>query len=287
MDKMKILAVDDNIVNLATIEQELKNFYEVIPVNSGSRAIRFLNKEKADLVLLDIQMALMDGIETLREMRNMENGATVPVIFLTSKKEKETVLAGVNLGIMDYIIKPFDSQDLRDRIEKALKKSGAVMVGEEELYRVILEIQKLIDDKDLKQATKKGEEVLNYRIGEEYSERVRMMVMKMRAEDWETAQRMLQRVIMMLERVVQVPEKQEKKRISVGDMQARLLYILNDLENFKIDEATEKVDDLLRFELPFDISLKCKSAKDCLAEYDDGGAEELIKAAIADIKQYM
>ena len=88
MDRMKILAVDDNIINLATIEQELKDKYEVITVNSGARAIRYINKEKPDLVLLDVQMALMDGIETLKEMRTMENGATIPVIMLTSKRTR-------------------------------------------------------------------------------------------------------------------------------------------------------------------------------------------------------
>ena len=56
MDKMTILAVDDNIINLATIEQELKDKYDVVTVNSGVRAIRYLNKEKPDLVLLDVQM---------------------------------------------------------------------------------------------------------------------------------------------------------------------------------------------------------------------------------------
>lgn len=91
-NKMRILAVDDNIINLATIEQELKNKYDVITVNSGVRAIRFLNKEKPDLILLDVQMALMDGIETLKEIRTLENGATIPVIMLTSKKDRETVI---------------------------------------------------------------------------------------------------------------------------------------------------------------------------------------------------
>ena len=79
-NKMRILAVDDNIINLATIEQELKDKYEVVTVNSGARAIRFLNKEKPDLILLDVQMALMDGIETLKEIRTMEGGALIPVI---------------------------------------------------------------------------------------------------------------------------------------------------------------------------------------------------------------
>jgi DNA-binding response OmpR family regulator len=122
--RMCILAVDDNIINLATIEQELKSKYEVITVNSGARAVRFLSREQPDLVLLDIQMAVMDGLETLRKIRNLKNGSSIPVIMLTSKKDKDTVIEGSKLGIMDYVIKPFDSQDLHNRIERALKRAG-------------------------------------------------------------------------------------------------------------------------------------------------------------------
>lgn len=122
--RMRILAVDDNIINLATIEQELKSKYEVITVNSGARAVRFLSREQPDLVLLDIQMAVMDGLETLRKIRNLKNGSSIPVIMLTSKKDKDTVIEGSKLGIMDYVIKPFDSQDLHNRIERALKRAG-------------------------------------------------------------------------------------------------------------------------------------------------------------------
>ena len=118
------MAVDDNIINLATIEQELKSKYEVITVNSGARAVRFLSREQPDLVLLDIQMAVMDGLETLRKIRNLKNGSSIPVIMLTSKKDKDTVIEGSKLGIMDYVIKPFDSQDLHNRIERALKRAG-------------------------------------------------------------------------------------------------------------------------------------------------------------------
>ena len=101
MEKLRILAVDDNMVNLASLEQELKDEYEVIPVSSGKRAIKFLYIEKVDLILLDVQMPIMDGIETLREIRTQENGITVPVILLTAKKDKETVIEGSKLGIMD------------------------------------------------------------------------------------------------------------------------------------------------------------------------------------------
>ncbi len=127
--KMRILAVDDNIINLATIEQELKGKYEVVTVNSGARAIRYLNKEKPDLILLDVEMALMDGIETLRKIRTLDNGATIPVIMLTARKNKETVIEGTKLGILDYVLKPFDSQDLHSRIDKALKKGGYTVPG--------------------------------------------------------------------------------------------------------------------------------------------------------------
>ena len=91
MEKMRILVVDDNTVNLATVEQELKEKYEVIPMLSGRRAVKYLYREKVDLILLDVQMPIMDGIETLKTIRTQENGVTVPVIFLTTKKDKLTV----------------------------------------------------------------------------------------------------------------------------------------------------------------------------------------------------
>ena len=100
MEKMRILVVDDNTVNLATVEQELKEKYEVIPMLSGRRAVKYLYREKVDLILLDVQMPIMDGIETLKTIRTQENGVTVPVIFLTTKKDKLTVVEGAKLGIM-------------------------------------------------------------------------------------------------------------------------------------------------------------------------------------------
>lgn len=120
--KMKILAVDDNSISLATIEQELKGKYEVIPVNSGERALKFLKRNRPDLILLDVQMALKDGVETLREIREMENGSDIPVIMLTSQRDKQTIVESSRLGINDYVLKPFNTHDLHERIERVLKK---------------------------------------------------------------------------------------------------------------------------------------------------------------------
>lgn len=122
MEKKRILAVDDNSISLAAIEQELKRDYEVIPVNSGSRALQYLKREKPDLILLDIQMAQKDGIETLREIRQMDKCEDIPVIMLTSKQDKAAVVETSKLGIYDYVLKPFKGEDLHQRINRALNK---------------------------------------------------------------------------------------------------------------------------------------------------------------------
>ena len=116
--KYRILAVDDNSISLATIEQALKEKYEVTPLNSGVRALQYLKKNKPDLILLDVRMASKDGVETLREIREMEDCQNIPVIMLTSQNDKHTVLESFMLGADNYILKPFNVEDLHERIEK-------------------------------------------------------------------------------------------------------------------------------------------------------------------------
>lgn len=285
-NRIRILAVDDNIINLATIEQELKNKYDVVTVNSGARAIRFLNKEKPDLILLDVQMALMDGIETLKEIRTMENGATIPVIMLTAKKDKETVIEGTKLGILDYVLKPFDSQDLHSRIERALKRVGALPVEDKELYENVKEVQTELHGGKIRNAILKIEEILSFKIDEEIFGRMQSAKARIRANDEETAKRLVNRVMKMLERTV-ATEESSKFPISAGEMNARLLYVLNDLENFKVREASQKLEDLMRYDIPDIVSDACIAAQERLEEFDDGAAEELIQQALAEMKNHL
>ena len=121
--KLKVLAVDDNSISLATIEQELIDTYEVIPLNSGLRALQYLRKERPDLILLDIRMELIDGIATLQEIRNMERCKNIPVIMLTSMRDKNMVVESAMLGVEDYVVKPFNKTDLHERVDRVLKKS--------------------------------------------------------------------------------------------------------------------------------------------------------------------
>lgn len=283
---MKILAVDDNIINLATIEQELKDKYEVITVNSGVRAIRYLNKEKPDLILLDVQMALMDGIETLKEIRTMENGSTIPVIMLTAKKDKETVIEGSKLGILDYVVKPFDTQDLHERIERALKKVGVLPVEDKELYDGVKQVQSEIQANNIRGSIQKIEEILSFKIDEEIFGRMQNAKARLRANDVETAERLVNRVLKILERTVGT-EEASKYPISAGEMNARLLYVLNDLENFKVKEASQKLEELMKFDIPPIVAESCIAAQERLDEFDDGAAEELVQQALSEMKNHL
>lgn len=117
-----ILAVDDTAVVLTRISETLRNEYEVVTINSGVRALKYLKEEKPDLILLDIQMSPIDGIETLQEIRNMKDREDIPVIMLTGVEDKDIVLESAKLGICDYILKPFYSDELLKRIRRAFEQ---------------------------------------------------------------------------------------------------------------------------------------------------------------------
>ena len=93
-NKKRILAVDDAAIILQRITNTLEEYYSVITVNSGVRALKFLEIEKPDLILLDIRMAPKDGFETLREIRSMEGRADIPVIMLTGVEDSSFVMEG-------------------------------------------------------------------------------------------------------------------------------------------------------------------------------------------------
>ena len=121
INRKRILAVDDAVIILRRITDALEEYYDVITVSSGSRALKYLGKEKPDLILLDIRMMPKDGFETLQEIRAMEDRADIPVIMLTGVEDKAMVMEGIKLGICDYILKPFAPDDLLERIRRVLE----------------------------------------------------------------------------------------------------------------------------------------------------------------------
>lgn len=122
ISKKRVLAVDDDVIILTRISSILRNDYELVTVNSGMRALRYLKLEQPDLILLDIRMAQQDGIETLREIRSMEECRDIPVIMLTGVENKDTVVESARLGIRDYLLKPFSSVELLKRIRRVFEE---------------------------------------------------------------------------------------------------------------------------------------------------------------------
>lgn len=114
MDTKKILVVDDNIINLKMAERALKGnaAYKVVLVPSGEHALKFLEKNTTDLVLLDILMPDMDGFEVLARLREKPEAADVPVVFLTADEEPATRERAEAAGVKDMVMKPFDKEKL-------------------------------------------------------------------------------------------------------------------------------------------------------------------------------
>lgn len=285
MEKMKILVVDDNTVNLALVEQELQDKYEVTPVISGRRAINFLYREKVDLILLDVQMPIMDGVETLKEIRRLENGVTVPVVFLTARKEKSAVIAGSKLGIMDYILKPFDGDDLTKRIETILKKLGKIPIEYGELVEHLKRIEEFIKECRFERASTELENILCYKLDKEIRERVSHIRSKVEETSYDSAISMLERVIKYI--TMQCSGnivEEERLPINEGEINVKLLYLLDDLENFKMKEVNTKLANLLKYDMPEYIYSTIQEAKQKIDEFDDGAAEQIIKNLLEEMR---
>ena len=120
-----ILVVDDDDMNLKMAEFILKKDMKenkVLLADSGMKAIDTLQREKVDLVLLDFQMPVMNGLKTLELIRKREVLKDVAVIFLTAASDRDTVIKAGMMGVVDYIKKPFMPNDLIDRVSQALMK---------------------------------------------------------------------------------------------------------------------------------------------------------------------
>ena len=118
--KKCILVVDDDSMNLARTQMILKKEYDVLTVESGIDALVSLKSTKVDMVLLDIDMPKMNGIETFECMKVF--APEIPVIFLTSSGQEEDVVSAIKLGAVNYLKKPYHPQELLKRIAQVFEK---------------------------------------------------------------------------------------------------------------------------------------------------------------------
>ena len=122
-----ILVADDEPTNRSLIQRRLeREGYRVLTAKNGREAIEKAQHESPDLVILDVMMPVIDGLEACRLIKDDAATRDIPVIFLSARDETEVIVNGLSLGANDYISKPFKSEELLARVEVAvrLKREG-------------------------------------------------------------------------------------------------------------------------------------------------------------------
>jgi len=121
VNDLNVLFVDDEVDFLETLLKRMKKRdINVIGVESGEKAIELLEREPVDVIVLDVRMPGMDGIQTLREIK--KSYPLVEVIMLTGHASLEVAIEGMELGAFDYLMKPVDIDELLYKIQDAYKK---------------------------------------------------------------------------------------------------------------------------------------------------------------------
>jgi signal transduction histidine kinase len=126
MAKDVILVVDDQPNNLKVIASVLGRDYSLSIANSGANALKILENNTPDLILLDIMMPEMDGFEVCRRIKANERIRHIPVIFLTAKNDIDDIVNGFSSGAVDYITKPFNSVEVKVRVQNHLNLKHAL-----------------------------------------------------------------------------------------------------------------------------------------------------------------
>ncbi len=121
-DKKKILVVDDepNILKLVSFILT-NNGYEAVEASSGPECLEKVRKEKPDMIVLDVMMPKMDGFEVAKKIKSNTATKDIPILMLSSKAQFEDKMKGIDSGAMDYVTKPFDKQELLEKVRECIE----------------------------------------------------------------------------------------------------------------------------------------------------------------------
>lgn len=123
MEEFRVLIVDDELDFLETIVKRLKRRkVDVTGINNGKAALDLLEKQHFDVVILDVRMPGMDGLDTLREMKRIR--PLMEVIMLTGHASVESGMEGMQLGAFDYVMKPAEIDDLLEKVRQAFERKS-------------------------------------------------------------------------------------------------------------------------------------------------------------------
>jgi two-component system alkaline phosphatase synthesis response regulator PhoP len=123
-ERKTILVVDDSSTVLIMEEMLLRSKYEVLKASGGAQALRIAAEQRPDLILLDIVMPTMDGLETCRLLRAIEATKSTPIIMVTTRGEQKTMQAAYASGANDYVTKPINHKELLTKVEQYLGASA-------------------------------------------------------------------------------------------------------------------------------------------------------------------
>lgn len=120
----RVLAVDDENDILLILRTCLRDDYDVVAATSGPEALQLAEESPPDILLLDLMLPGMDGLELLDKLRAIDGLENTPVIFLTGVSDKEKLREALGKGIQYYIMKPFMPNELTEKVRQALHASG-------------------------------------------------------------------------------------------------------------------------------------------------------------------
>ena len=132
MRKETILVVDDEEDILELVRYNLqREGYQVAAAVSGEKALKMARQQPPDLIVLDLMLPGMDGLDVARHLKNDARCRQVPIVMLTAKGEEADVVTGLELGAEDYVTKPFSPRILLARIKAVLRRRGEPAAGDE------------------------------------------------------------------------------------------------------------------------------------------------------------
>ncbi|MBU1261611.1 response regulator [bacterium] len=126
-EKTHILIVEDdkNLGEFLSTCLKEKGFLTEI-VEDGGSALSYIKKQPPDLILLDIMIPVIDGFEVCCELKQQEKFQNIPIIIITARSDQDSMAAGFESGVDDYLVKPFDTYELILKMEKALKVKALI-----------------------------------------------------------------------------------------------------------------------------------------------------------------
>ena len=113
----KVLIVDDEPEILSILSFRISNWgYDPLPADSGQEGLDIAKEELPDLIILDVMMPILDGFETLKRLKQSDTTKNIPVIMITVANAKMEVEKGISMGANFYLTKPYDAQELKNKI---------------------------------------------------------------------------------------------------------------------------------------------------------------------------